>query len=95
MVLLVKNLPASAGDIREVGSIPGSRRTPGGGHGNPLQHSCLENPVDRGAWQATAHRVAESERTEATLHAHKQGISLPPAGAGEQSQLLSRKPFEF
>ena len=47
-----KNLPVNAGDIREVGLIPGSGRSPGGGHGNPLQYSCLENPMDRGAWKA-------------------------------------------
>ena len=50
---MVKNLPVDAGDIRDVGLIPGSGRSPGGGHGNPLQYSCLENPLDRGAWQAT------------------------------------------
>ena len=49
MVLVVKNLPANAGDKRDVGSIPGSGRSPGGGHGNSLQYSCLENPRDRGA----------------------------------------------
>ena len=54
---MVKNLPANAGDA---GSIPGSGRSPGGGHGNPLQCSCLENPVDRVAWQATVHGVAKS-----------------------------------
>ena len=48
---MVKNPPASAGDGRDVGSIPGSGRSPGGGHGSSLQNSCLENPVDRGAWQ--------------------------------------------
>ena len=48
-VLVVKNLPANAGDIREAGSIPGSGRSPGIGHDNPLQYSCLENPIDRGA----------------------------------------------
>ena len=53
VVLVVKNLPANAGDIRDVGLIPGSGRSPGGGHGNPLQYSCLENPMDRGAGQAT------------------------------------------
>ena len=53
---VVKNLPANAG---EVGSIPGSGRSPGEGNGNPLQYSCLENPRDRGAWQATVHGVAE------------------------------------
>ena len=60
---MVKNLPANAGDV---GLIPGLGRFPGGGHGNPLQYSCLENPMDRGAWQATVHAVAESDRTEAT-----------------------------
>ena len=49
---MVKNLPANAGDIRDVGSIPGLGRSSGRGHGNPLQYSCLENPMDRGAWQA-------------------------------------------
>ena len=57
---MVKNLPANAGDIRDMGLIPGSGRLPGGGHGNPLQDSCLENPLDRGAWQATVHGVAKS-----------------------------------
>ena len=50
VVLVVKNLPANAGDVRDVSSIPGSGRSPGGGHGHPLQYSCLENPMDRGAW---------------------------------------------
>ena len=58
---MVKNLPTSARDIRDVGSIPGSGRSPGGGRGNPLQYSCLENPMDRGAWQATVRRVAKSQ----------------------------------
>ena len=49
---MVKNPPANSGDIRDVGSIPGLGRSPGGGYGNPLQYSCLENPMDRGAWQA-------------------------------------------
>ena len=61
MALVVKNLPANAGDIRDVGSIPGSERRPGEGNGNPLQYSCLENPMDRGAWQATVHEVAKSQ----------------------------------
>ena len=60
MALVVKNLPANAGDLRDAGSIPGSERSPGGGHGHPLQYSCLENPMDRGAWQATFYRVAKS-----------------------------------
>ena len=57
---MVKNPPANAGNISDMGLIPGSGRFPGGGHGNPLQYSCLENPMDRGAWQATVHRVAQS-----------------------------------
>jgi len=57
---VVKNPLADAGDVRDAGSIPGLERSPGGGHGNPLQHSCLENPMDIGAWRATGHRVAES-----------------------------------
>ena len=60
MVLVGKNPPANAGDIRDVGSIPGSGRSPGGGHGNPLQYSCLENPMDRGAWWAAVQWVARS-----------------------------------
>ena len=50
VVLVVKNPPANAGDFRDAGLIPGWERSPGGGHGNPLQYSCLENPVDRRAW---------------------------------------------
>ena len=60
VALVVKNLPANAGDIRDLGSTPGSGRSPGGEHGNPLQYSCLENPMDRGAWWAIVHRVAQS-----------------------------------
>ena len=59
--MVVKNLPANAGDRGDVGSIPGSGRCPGEGHGNPLQYSCLENPTDKGAWQATVHGVTESQ----------------------------------
>ena len=66
MVLVVKNPPANAGDIRNMGLIPGTGRSPGGGHGNPLQYSSLEDPMGRGAWWATVHRVAESYTTEAT-----------------------------
>ena len=60
MALVVKNLPGNAGDIRDRGSIPGLGRFPGGGHGNPLQYSCLENPMSRGAWVVTVHRVTKS-----------------------------------
>ena len=60
VVLVLKNMPANAGDFRDMGSIPGLRRFSGGGHSNPLQYSYLENPMDRGAWQATVPRVAVS-----------------------------------
>ena len=88
---MVKHLPANA---REVGSIPGSGSSPGGGNGSPLQYSCLENPVDRGAWRATAHGVAESDTPEQLSTAHiietvrdeayreqgSKGISVVPVG---------------
>ena len=61
-----KKMPANSGDIRDVDFIPGSGRSPGGGHGNPLQYSCLENLMNRGDWRATVHRDAELDRTEAT-----------------------------
>ena len=60
VVLVVKNLPANAVDMRDLGLIPESGRCPGGGYDNPLQYSCWENPVDRGAWWATVHRFAKS-----------------------------------
>ena len=66
MALLVKNLSANAGDIRDTGSIPRSGRSPGGVHGNPLQYSYLKNPLDPGAWLATVHEVTESDTTEST-----------------------------
>ena len=61
MILMVKNLPANAEDIRNMGSTPGLGRSSGGGHGNPLWYSCLENPMNRGAWRATFHGVAKSQ----------------------------------
>ena len=63
VALVVENPLANAGDKRDVGSIPGSGRFPGEGQGNPLQYSCLDNPMDRGAWWATVHRAAKSEVT--------------------------------
>ena len=68
MAIAVKNPPANAGDLRDAGSIPGSGRSSGGGNGNPLQYSCLENSNDRGAWWVTVHGVTESDRTERLTH---------------------------
>ena len=70
---MVKNPPANG---RDMGSIPGSERTPGGGRGNPLQFSCLENPMDRDAWWATVHRVAKSQTRLKRLstHAHTHSV---------------------
>ena len=79
--LLVENPPASAGHMRDAGLIPGSRRSPGGGHGNPLQYSCLESPMDRGAWRAAVHKVAksrtwlESHMTETTERARSMVVN--------------------
>ena len=64
MALVVKSFPADTGDMGDTSSIPGSGRSPGGGCGNPLQYSCLENPMDTGAWWATIHGVTESNTTE-------------------------------
>ena len=63
---MVKNPPTDAGDVRHSGSIPVSGRSPGGGHGNPLQYPCLENPMNRGAWWATVQGQKGSDTTEAT-----------------------------
>ena len=60
VALVVKSLSVNAGDVRDAGSIPGSGRSPGGRHNNPLQYSCLENPMDRGAWQAAVHGITQS-----------------------------------
>ena len=70
VALVVKKPPACAGDVRDEGFILGLGRSPGGGHGNSLQYSCLQNPMDRGAWWATVYRIKESDRTETTWQAH-------------------------
>ena len=61
LALVVKNPPANAGDARDMGSIPGSGRSPGDGHGNSIQYSCLENPRDRGAWWAAVYEATQSQ----------------------------------
>ena len=80
---MVKNPPAKAGDTRDVRSIPGSGRSYGGENGNPLQYSCLENPMDRGAWQVMVHGVAELDTIDqlTILNAGQ----LPSAGAERES----------
>ena len=74
VALLVKNPPSNAGGVKDSGSIPGSGRSPGGGHGNPLRYSCLENPMDRGAWRAMAQGVTKSHMAE---HTHMWGALVP------------------
>ena len=71
MALVLKNAPANAGDKRDSGSVSGLGRSPGGGHGNPLQYSCLENPMDRGSWRATVQelqRVRHDRNDLACMH---------------------------
>ena len=70
VTVVVKNPPAIAGDVRDTGLLPGSRRYPGGGHGNPLQYSCLENPLEREAWWVTVHRVTKSQTRLKRLSMH-------------------------
>ena len=74
--IAVKNLPANAGDIRELGSVPGLGRSPGGGHGNPFHYSCLENPMDRGAWWAMVQRVTKSHKESDTTEGTAQHSTL-------------------
>ena len=78
MVLELKNPPANAGDVRDMGPIPGLGRSPGGGHGNPLQNSCLENPMDRGAWWATVHGVSKELDMTEILNSNKETGFLWP-----------------
>ena len=77
-----KEPPASAGDARDTGMIPGSGRSPGGGQGNPLQHPCLENPMDRGAWRATVHGVMKSWTRLSTQTVEQQARTPQPLSCG-------------
>ena len=77
VALEVKNQPASAWDVRDMGSIPGSGRSPGGGDGNPLQYSCLENPMERGDWWVPEHSVAQSQTQLKWLSTHALGKIYP------------------
>ena len=79
MALVVKNPPANAGDPGDMGSIPGSGRSPGGRHSNSLQYSCLENPMDSGAWQAIVHRIATSHTQLKQLHIRAYKHIYPPS----------------
>ena len=72
MALVVKNPPANAGDMRYSGLIPGLGGSPGESHGNPLQYSCLENPIERGAWWAMVHRFAKSQTRVKQLSMQKE-----------------------
>ena len=94
---VVKNLPASAGDIGDTGSIPGSGRSPGEGNGNPLQYSYLENPMDRGAWWATVLGVSQSEhaQTQVEIKAQMEGFLPLPASQHFQTLLLKPKGNSF
>ena len=83
VLLVVKNPLANAGDTREVGSIPGSGRCPGGGNGYPLQYSCLENPMDSGAWRATLHSVASQKRLKGLSMQHAQKEDYPHKEKGD------------
>ena len=88
VALVIKNPPANPGDVTDVGSIPGSGRSPRGGHSNPLQCSFLENPMDRGAWQATVHKVVKSWARLKHLgtQAQMNGYSFVPVKLYQQKQ---------
>ena len=87
---MVKNPPAYAGDIRDMGWISASGRSPGGGNGNPLQYSRLENPMDRGAWWATVHGATKSETRLKQLSMHTEGLQITSC-VSHALQLLGRQ----
>ena len=91
-----KKYACNAGDTGDTGSIPGSGRSPGGGNGNLLQYSCLENPMDRGAWQATVHRVSKSRTQLKRLSTHTHNVIAAAAAAAKllQSCLTQCDPMD-
>ena len=91
MVLVVKNLPARTGEVRDEGSIPGSGRSPGGGHGNSLQYSWLENPRDGGAWRAMVHGVIKSWTKLKQLSTHTSNAFIPQRAGDLRSSINSLK----
>ena len=92
MALVVKNLSPNAGDIRDAGSMAGSGRSPGGGHSNPLQHSCPEDPKDRGAWWAPVHGVAKSQTRLSTCTSCRPSASTNPSVSSALWPSTSRLP---
>ena len=89
-MVVVKNLPANAEDIRDVGLIPGLGRSPGEGNGYPIKYSCLETSMDRGAWRATVHGVTESDTTEQLTH----NVSSVQFSSVAQSYLTPCNPMD-
>ena len=94
---VAKNLPANAGDERDAGLIPGLGRSPGGGHGNLLQYSCLENPMGRGAWWATVCGITKSQtrlstHTHTHTHTHHTAVPVPASGTEERQTLIPPGP---
>ena len=95
VALVVKNPSANVGDVRDMGSNPGSGRSPGEGNGNPLQYSCLENPMDRGAWQATVYGMAQLGMTGHLAGTQQKPKAFPPAHFPGPSQHPTRQPPSF
>ena len=94
MVLVVKNLLANAGDIRDIGLIPGLGRSPGEGHDNPVQYFCLKNPMDRGAWRVVVHRVTKSwtQLKWLSMHAHWVSTRYQLERASLMAQMVKNPP---
>ena len=96
VALVVKNLPPSAGNVRDMSSVPGSGRSPGGAYTNPLQYSCLENPMDRGAWQATQlkqlsiHLCTRALTRHSLEHIEASSLILDPLDSERDGKSVSR-----